>query len=199
MLSSGAFLFSVEKVPVAKTSRIVSAESTILVGCFGSVAWVRVEGAANYENAGCIRDFLTGRFEKGWRQFVVDLEDCRGIDSTFIGILYRLAAKVSETDSGGSVEVINPGERNAKSISKLGLDSLIKIDREGSRWKEERELVAKNLTKPYHCAPLEKKEKTQLVLEAHEALLAANEENRSRFCDVVEFLRQDLEAQSKEG
>lgn len=184
---------------MAKTSRIVSAESTILVGCLGSVAWVRVEGAANYENAACIRDFLNGRFEKGWRQFVVDLENCRGIDSTFIGILYRLAAKVSESRNDGSVEVINPGERNAKSISKLGLDSLIRVDREGTRWKEEQELVAKNLTKPYHCPPLDKKEQTQLVLEAHEALVAANDENRSRFCDVVEFLRQDLEAQAKEG
>jgi hypothetical protein len=35
-----------------------------------------------------------------------------------------------------------------------------------------------------------------LVLEAHEALIKANEENRNRFCDVVEFLRQDLEAQA---
>lgn len=178
---------------------VVSTESSILVGCLGSVAWIRIEGPANQENSGCIKEFLLGRFEKGWRKFVIDLEKCRAIDSTFIGILYRFAVKVSDQDEGGSVEVINPGERNAKSISKLGLDSLIQIDVEGSRWKEEQELVAENLSRPMDCAPLGKQERAELVLDAHEALVEANEENRSRFCDVVEFLRKDLEAQTAES
>jgi anti-anti-sigma regulatory factor len=149
------------------------------------VAWVRVSGAASHENADCIRDFLSGRFEKGWRQFVIDLGECRGIDSTFIGMLYRLATKVGQVDPDGIVEIINPGERNAKSIRKLGL----------ARWLRERELVDANLRMP-PCGPIDKVRHAELVLDAHEALIAANEENRSRFCDVVDFLRQELEAQA---
>ncbi len=159
------------------------------------MAWVKVTGSANHENAPCIKEFLLRRFEKGWRRFVIDLADCRSIDSTFIGMLYRLAVRVSESDACGGVEIINPGERNAKSISKLGLDQLIKLDIEGSRWSRERELVAQNLEKPLPCPTLSKNEHTEFVLDAHEALIAANEENRSRFCDVVEFLRMELEAQ----
>ena len=159
------------------------------------MAWVKVIGPANHENAPCIKEFLSSRFEKGWRRFVIDLADCRGIDSTFIGMLYRLAARVSEADACGGVEIINPGERNAKSIRKLGLDKMIKLDLEGSRWSRERELVAQNLEKPVICPRLSKAEHTEFVLDAHEALIAANEENRSRFCDVVEFLRLELEAQ----
>lgn len=173
----------------------MSAEGSIQVGCLGSVAWVKVIGSANHENAPCIKEFLSGRFEKGWRRFVIDLADCRGIDSTFIGMLYRLAARVTEVDACGGVEIINPGERNAKSICKLGLDQLIKLDLEGSRWSRERELVAQNLAKPLPCPSLNKAEHTEFVLDAHEALIAANEENRSRFCDVIEFLRLELEAQ----
>jgi anti-anti-sigma regulatory factor len=160
------------------------------------VAWVRVSGAANHENADCIRDFLSGRFEKGWRQFVIDLGECRGIDSTFIGMLYRLATKVGQVDPLGVVDIINPGERNAKSIRKLGLDDRIHIDLEGARWLRERELVDANLRMPPCCGPVDKVRHAELVLDAHEALIAANEENRSRFCDVVEFLRQELEAQA---
>lgn len=160
------------------------------------MAWVRVSGAANHENADCIRDFLSGRFEKGWRQFVIDLGECRGIDSTFIGMLYRLATKVEQVDPHGVVDIINPGERNAKSIRKLGLDDRIHIDLEGSRWLRERELVDANLRMPPCCGPVDKVRHAELVLDAHEALIAANEENRSRFCDVVEFLRQELEAQA---
>mgnify|MGYP003634524013 CR=1 FL=1 len=174
-------------------------ESSILVGCLGSVSWVKVEGAASHENAGCLKEFLMGRFEKGSRRFVIDLGGCRGIDSTFIGVLYRMAATLAETDEGGSLEVINPGERNARSISKLGLDHLIKLDRDGSEWQEEQKLVKENLGQPLVCAPLGKRERTELVLDAHEALIAANTENQSRFCDVVEFLRQDLESHSADN
>jgi anti-sigma B factor antagonist len=173
----------------------VSAEESIQVGCLGSVAWVKVTGSANHESAPCIKEFLVGRFEKGWRSFVIDLADSKGIDSTFIGMLYRIATRISNSGEKGSVEIINPGERNAKSICKLGLDELIKIDLDGSRWERERALVAQNLEQPKVCPSLSKFERTEFVLDAHEALIAANEENRSRFCDVVEFLRQELEAQ----
>ena len=174
----------------------MSAEESIRVGCLGPVAWVRVNGAANHENAACIKEFLAGRFERGWRRFVIDLGGCRGIDSTFIGMLYRLAMKVSAVDPNGGVDVINPGERNANSIRKLGLDDRIHLDLQGERWCRERELVDENLRKPASCGPLDRVEHAELVLDAHEALLAANEENRTRFCDVVEFLRQELEAQT---
>ena len=177
----------------------MNSENSILVGCLGSVAWVRVNGAAGHENAACIKDFLSRRFDNGWRKFVIDLQSCRGIDSTFIGMLYRLASMVDAEGEGGSVEVINPGERNEKSICKLGLDNLIKIDRNGQRWEKEQALVEKNISQPLTCPPLGKREKTELILDAHEALIAANAENESRFCDVVEFLRQDLEAQKAEN
>ena len=171
----------------------MSDEDSIRVGCLGSVAWVKVGGTANHESAACIKEFLSGRFERGWRRFVIDLGGCRGIDSTFIGMLYRLAVKVSEE---GTVDVINPGERNANSIKKLGLDDFIHLDMAGDRWQRERELVDENLLKPRHCDPLDQVEHAEFVLQAHEALVAANEENRSRFCDVVEFLRQELEAET---
>ncbi len=177
----------------------MSAEGSILVGCLGNVAWVKVNGQATHENAGCLKQFLQGRLEKGFRQFVIDLDDCKGIDSTFIGILYTTAASLSAKDEDGQLQVINPGERNHRSISKLGLDHLIKIDGEGDAWQRERELVKQNLANPQSCEALDKQEHTQMVLDAHEALIAANEENRSRFCDVVDFLRQDLEAQGAEN
>ena len=176
----------------------MSVKGSILVGCLGSVAWVRISGAANHHNAGCVRDFLSSCFEKGWRSFVVDLDDNKGIDSTFIGMLYRLACRVDGDEKKGTVDVINPGERNASSIRKLGLDRLINVDGKNERWLDERKLVEENLMQPLPCSPLEKTEHTEMVLDAHEALVAANEENRSRFCDVIEFLKQDLESDDED-
>ncbi|MEM7602716.1 MAG: STAS domain-containing protein [Verrucomicrobiota bacterium] len=174
----------------------MSEESSIRVGCVGSVAWVRIDGAANHQNAGCIRQFLQECFRKGWTKFVVDLNHCRGIDSTFIGMLYRHAARLEDEGKEGSLEVINAGERNERSIRKLGLDRLIRIDPEGLRWRREQDLVRENLAMQESCVPLSKLEHTQMVLDAHEALVQANEENEGRFCDVIDFLKQDIEAQT---
>ncbi|MDF1825887.1 MAG: STAS domain-containing protein [Verrucomicrobiales bacterium] len=172
----------------------MSVDSSIQVGCVGSVAWVRIDGAANHENAGCIRQFMQECLRKGWTNFVIDLNHCRGIDSTFIGMLYRHAVRLE--GEKGSLEIINAGDRNERSIRKLGLDRLIQMDPEGLKWKREQELVRENLAKQDCCVPLSKLEHTQMVLDAHEALVLANQENESRFCDVIEFLKQDLEAQT---
>lgn len=177
----------------------MSEESSIRVGCVGSVAWVRIDGAATHQNAGCIRQFLQECHRKGWRKFVIDLNHCRGIDSTFIGMLYRHAALLEEESGEGLLEVINAGERNERSIRKLGLDRLIQIDPDGLRWSREQALVRQNLSLQESCVPLSKIEHTQMVLDAHEALVKANEENRSRFCDVIDFLKQDIEAQTAEN
>lgn len=167
--------------------------SSVQVGCIGQVAWLRVEGHATHENTGCMRDFLHRRFDKGYRTFVIDLELCPGVDSTFIGMLYALAKQIAAVDESGSVEVINASDRNERSIRKLGLDNRILIDRDGSRWRRERLLVSENLNLPAHCPPMTMRERAEMVLEAHEALVTANAENEKRFCDVVEFLRQELE------
>lgn len=177
-------------------SHDLSAESSILVACLGSVAWVKMSTTADHHSAPCVKEFLYNRLDNGTKQFVVDLNECRGIDSTFIGMLFTLASKVKPQKGG--VQVINPGERNATSIRKLGMDQYIDVDLEGTEWLEERELVATNLGNPLECKASTKRERAELILEAHEALIAANEENRSRFYDVVEFMKKDLEESSDE-
>lgn len=178
----------------------MSEESSIRVGCIGSVAWVRIDGAATHNNAGSIRQFLQECLRRGWTKFVIDQNHCRGIDSTFIGMLYRHAVRLDDEFGGkGLLEVINAGERNERSIRKLGLDRLIQMDPEGLRWRREQDLVRENLAMQDSCIPLSKLEHTQMVLDAHEALVQANEENESRFCDVIDFLKQDLEAQTADN
>lgn len=173
----------------------MSACSSILVGCLGSVAWARIEGRATQESCGNVKRFLRDQFDEGFREFVIDLQGCNGIDSTFIGMLYRLACDVDDKGENGNVEVINPGERNTKAICKLGLDRKIKIDRDGSSWAKEQELIKENLQNPLRCDTLDKRERAEMILDAHEALSAANDENKNRFCDVLDYLRKDIESQ----
>ncbi len=172
----------------------MSACNSILVGCLGSVAWARIEGRGGHDTCGNVKRFLRDQFDAGFCRFVIDLQNCNGIDSTFIGMLYRLACDVEKKDEQGTVDVINPGERNEKAIRKLGLDSMIKIDCDGSNWHKELELIEENLKNPLCCESLGKREHAEMILDAHEALAAANDENQSRFCDVVDYMRKDIDS-----
>ncbi|NNE92042.1 MAG: STAS domain-containing protein [Verrucomicrobiales bacterium] len=173
---------------------MVSEEGSILVGCFEDVAWVRVNGNGSHANSHLVRDFADRCVGKGKRNIVVDLENCPGVDSTFIGILTGINLSIEESGKSGGVEVLNANERNVQAICKLGLDSVIKMDREGTSWPEERKLVAENVSKPLPATELDVRERAELMLEAHEALVDANEENCCRFRDVLEYLKKDLES-----
>lgn len=187
-----------------------------MVGCFDDVAWVRVEGPGSHQNSGRLREFSQRRIEAGTRAIVVDLANCPTMDSTFMGTLTALALELkrkaksdaasnsgSDTASGpesqtehGGIEILNANERNRQSMIKLGLQHLIQIDESGTSWKTERELVDQNLSRPLPKVDLDRQERIEMVLEAHEALVKANQENRSRFQDVLEYLQRDLESNS---
>lgn len=169
----------------------MSSDTSILVGSLGDIAWVRIEGVATKDTACGIQSFFAETFSKGLRKFTIDLAECRLIDSTFIGMLTGLAGNIAEDSENGEVKVIHPNERNEKSICKLGLDNLIKIDRDGESSEDLEKIIADSLA-PLESEELDKVEKATVIIEAHEEICTANEENRSIFGDVLKYLKQDL-------
>ena len=166
------------------------------MGCFGDVAWIRVEGSGSHLNSDRVRDFAKRLIDEDRNHFVVDLQNCPGMDSTFMGTLTAIAQEMKRRGHPGAVEILNANERNRQSLIKLGLQHLLRIDDSGSAWQQERELVAQNVTRPLPSSDLDRQERLEMVLEAHEALIKANSENRSRFQDVLEYLHRDLESNS---
>ncbi len=170
-------------------------DTSIFVGSLHDVAWVRIDGVATKDTCSGIRGYFSRSLSEGLRSFVIDLEDCKLIDSTFIGILTGLAGKV--VDDEGEVKVIHPNERNEKSICKLGLDQIIHIDRDGTE-SEDLEIEIEGCLECLSAeGDLNKLEKTDMILKAHEDLCAANECNREEFGDVIGFLKEDLAEQKK--
>ncbi len=166
-----------------------------LVGRLGPVAWVRIAGCANQHNSGGLKDFLKAQFEGGCRHFVIDLEECKGIDSTFIGLLYNYARKMDEeSEPNNGVEIISSSERNAKSIQKLGLDILIHIQSDEEKWSKEQAMVRENIGRPLPEKEQTRQERAEMVLDAHEILMESNKANESRFRDVVNLIRQDMDS-----
>lgn len=129
--------------------------------------------------------------QRGFRVFVVDLKDCEQMDSTFMGTLAGVALRLRELGQG-SLRAINVNERNADLLSSLGLDQLFEVELAGAsavpsipRVAELQEASAKKVG-----ADAQK----QTVLEAHEALAEIDSANAVKFKDVLEFLRNELNA-----
>lgn len=163
------------------------------MGCFGDVAWVRVEGKGNAGNSAQLKHFAEYARSKGYGTLVVDLENCPAMDSTFMGTMAAAALALVAADPPGKLEVINAVDRALETMSCLGLDCVMTIDSDGSRWREERRAVVENLAKPRSEEKHDKKSHAKVVMEAHEALVEANEENVTRFRDVLDFLHQELD------
>lgn len=170
--------------------------SRILAADIDGTTWLRISGKGSFQNSPDLKAYTGDAIAAGGDvTFVIDLEDCTGMDSTFMGTLTGIALKLGDN---GTVHVINANTRNQQLLQNLGLDQIFELDTDGSSWKNERGTVtamlrAAGTDAALPSAELEKSDRAQHVLEAHEALGEANEENIPRFRDVVDFFRKDLE------
>jgi anti-anti-sigma factor len=170
----------------------VSAHSTILVGRVGELFWLRVEGKGTFQNSLQVKDAFDRMTVAGVRAFVVDLERCPIMDSTFLGTL--TGAAVHLRDFGGSVCVVNANPRNLQLMSSLGLDYILDVDAEGQKFPEQRRKVTAHLDRCAESpAAANRQNQAEHVLEAHQALADLSEDNQYRFQDVIEFLEKELE------
>ncbi|KXU36920.1 anti-anti-sigma factor [Cephaloticoccus capnophilus] len=177
---------------------------------------MRIEGRASFQNSGCLRDFVTEMLAQGKTRLVIDFQHCTSMDSTFLGILAGVALQLRKGNAGGAAaggaggqggergvtgalrggksESSQPlilarvGQRNLELIRNLGIHRLMTVDSGDFKMNFD------------HCArPLTQQEQDELsnarmALEAHENLVAADESNRSKFQDVLSFLKNRVDA-----
>jgi len=157
------------------------------VGCANKIVWVRVEGKGSFLNSSGLKEFAREMINRGNREFVVDLRNCSVMDSTFMGTLAGIALRLREIGQG-SVHVTNLNERNSDLLRNLGLAPLFAIDLCGIKAPE-----APPAGAPLDAAGNDRVMQAQAMLEAHEALIEAAPENLTKFKDVLDYLKQDLD------
>jgi anti-sigma B factor antagonist len=185
-----------QKLATIPFPTLVSPPSTILVGKLGRVFWLRIEGKGCFQNSVNVKHAVKSMLHQGTRDFVVDLERCPTMDSTFLGTLTGAALELREL-GGGSLSVLNANARNQQLLTSLGLDHILDVDLQGTSWVEERKQAAAALAQCNESAEgICKTAQASHVLEAHQALTQANEQNATRFRDVITFLEKELSAKS---
>ena len=163
-------------------------QSSIQVGVNGQAVWVKVEGKGNFLNSGNLKEFARQMVNRGYREFIVDLENCAMMDSTFMGTMAGVALRLKELGHG-HLHVIHCGQRSRELLTGLGLDQIFHIHSNGTSAPETTELPNAPAGEP----SIQKQRQAQQMLDAHEALCEAAPENFSRFKDVLDYLKQDLQ------
>lgn len=159
-----------------------------LVDAYGDPVVVRIDGRACFQNSGCLRDFISGMIKQGKTRFVVDFQHCASMDSTFLGVLAGAALELRKATNGsGRMVLARVGQRNLELIRNLGLHRLMTVDAGDFQMNFDK------CDKALSPAQQDELSNARMVLQAHENLVAADESNRSKFQDVMSFLRNRVE------
>jgi len=168
-----------------------NSNTVFLVSAYGDPVILRIQGKATYLNCAPVGHFFDKMIAEGARNFVVDLHDCQGMDSTFLGILASAGLELREQDPPGELVLVRLSQRNRELVKNLGLHNIMVID-------EGRNLP--DVSGSEH--PLLKEENSRrkgetanskMVLKAHKALGEVDESNKKKFQDVISFLQRKVE------
>jgi anti-sigma B factor antagonist len=158
-----------------------------LVDPYSDPVVVRIDGRASFQNSGCLRDFITEMLARGKTRFVLDFQHCASMDSTFLGVLAGAAIELRKSAPAGSIVVSRVSQRNLELMRNLGLHRLLTIDA------ADFPLSFDKCDKPLEVKKTSEVDNARMVLEAHENLVNADESNRTKFQDVLAFLRNRVE------
>ena len=167
-------------------------KAVYLVDAYSDPVIVRVQGRACFANSASLRDFMAQMMAQGRKQFVMDFAGCASMDSTFLGVLAGAALEVRRQNPPGSLVLCRVARRNLELLRNLGLHRLLTVD--AGDFQMEFGQGAAPLRDAGVSAPVER---ARQILEAHENLVAADPANQDKFQDVLAFLRNRLEQDTR--
>ncbi|MCC7299459.1 MAG: STAS domain-containing protein [Verrucomicrobia bacterium] len=153
----------------------------------GDKIFIRVTGRGSFKVSATLKQFIAEMTSKQPVSAVVlDLTECVGMDSTFMGVLAGLSGRLKQ--SGKMLELINLSDKNIQLLATLGVDKVVAHYSHSHGYELPTE-PAKSLP----TADATKKDLAETALQAHETLVELNEENRPRFKRVIEYLKVDVD------
>jgi anti-sigma B factor antagonist len=151
----------------------------------GGFGYVRVHGRGTFKVAPGLKQFGMAAIEQGCSRLVVEMSECLGMDSTFMGVLAGLAVHLKRKD--GEVVLCHVSDKNAFLVKMLGLSHLVRVEQDGG---------------PGQAMPADarvlgvagdKEVLTKTMISAHEVLVEVAPDNIVKFKDVLTFLKEDLQ------
>ncbi|MBI1870360.1 MAG: STAS domain-containing protein [Chlamydiae bacterium] len=162
--------------------------SIIEVGTTHEKAFVKVRGRGDFLNSQVLKDFMNTMVEKGVTDFLIDLKECKTMDSTFMGVLAGTALQLKNKYQK-KLTLFNVEEHNLQLLTTLGIHIFLNIVTDP--------FSTSTSLNPLPASSSSKKERAEEMLNAHTVLMEISEENKIRFKDVYEYLKEEIRKSSK--
>lgn len=156
--------------------------ATLRVAVHSNTAFVQVSGRASFQNSEDLKSFCTSALDNSEIKTIsINMSACEGMDSTFMGILTMISLTARQKST--PVEMVNTTDYCLELLTQLGLKPMFDFV-EKDEEVETLEILddSQDMTQEQHSVN---------VLKAHETLIEVNEDNRSEFQDIVNFLKAD--------
>ena len=166
---------------------MLSEEGRIDVAIIGETIYVKPTGYATQNNSLGLPDFFSAMFRQGCTSVTFDLKDCRGVDSTFLGVM-AVAAMSNVRGGHKAVVVLNAGPRMTQQLRMVGLLPVVVLKEGPIQTPPDLQVKQVDLV---HL-PKTERERVEKIKGLHEELIKLNEKNRERFSSFVEMLELEL-------
>lgn len=172
----------------------------LLVAVSGDIAFIRVLGRGSFKISTAMKEFSTAAIDTGCRSLVLDMTECVGMDSTFMGVLAGLAFRLKQK-AAGRITMVNLSLRTRGLLATLGLDQVIDPHMAGATPEDLQPYFQGTANRMTALDTHENSSRVtaETMLEAHENLVKLSPENLPKFKDVLTFLREDLKATQHDG
>ena len=153
--------------------RVSRAEDAVLI---------QVVGLGNMFLAPTLQALVESELRAGFRNFVVDLQKCSGMDSTFMGTFIGLSTQVK--NSYGWFCLVHVSEENMRLLKMLGVLHMVSIHDGEFPMADGEATVLQPTNDPYV--------RQKQIHSAHRLLLDADPENEKRFGPFIKALEAEM-------
>lgn len=162
-------------------------KADILISQSHGVFKIKVEGRASFESSPPIRNLAKTLKSETVQKVSVDLKNCTGMDSTFMGVLAMLGLEARKVMA--PMEIFGASDENLNLLEGLGLKKLFNFVNEVST-----DLLDTKEWERVDGNPRNIRERAETVYEAHDTLMDVDAKNVPKFEKVVDLTRKDLDA-----
>jgi len=163
----------------------------------GETVVIRVKGRGSFRVSSALKQFVHQVIDRQSASCIcLDMAECIGMDSTFMGVLAGLA-NFAKNKNGIEFKLFNLSEKNKKLLTTLGVDRVVPYSMSGSK---ENAAIPDYSEPPHETLETDMTDKlntARTALEAHQILCKINSENYGKFKSVLEYLEADVKKLSR--
>ena len=156
---------------------------------------IRVSGKGTFQQSGSLfHVFESTRNMNPRPRYIIDLDQCGTMDSTFMGTLASIGI-FQRREVGSSLIVTNIRDHVRYLFNTLGLQYILDIRKGGGEPSNPEDLPAE--FKPAAAPEMSQLDRIVMMIQAHERLIDANDKNEIKFEGVLKSLRESLEREKR--